>query len=47
MAIANKCNKEYKPNKNEYNKNNLNWVYKNNTWVDLNSGVKLTRKDVA
>ena len=27
-----------------YNKHNLNWVYKNNTWVDLNSGIKLTRK---
>jgi hypothetical protein len=31
--------------KNLYNKNNLNWHYKNNTWVDLNSGVKLTTKE--
>jgi hypothetical protein len=31
--------------KNLYNKNNLNWYHKNNTWVDLNSGVKLTTKE--
>jgi hypothetical protein len=28
----------------KYNKNNLNWVYKNNTWIDLNSNTKLKRK---
>ena len=30
--------------KKEYNKNNLNWVYQNDTWVDLNSDTKLTRR---
>ena len=29
---------------NGYNKHNLNWFYKNDTWIDLNSGIKLTRK---